>query len=369
MTDVRTALRWGTWTIAGITLLLLYRAAALEAAGRFGHPQVQRTAYLVCVGAWIATAALLARPAPSGAAHPVRRASVALLLLAVLAGTAAATLALPAGQQPTGTSWAVATNGWLLLAIATGSRTSTLVVLLALPHLLALAVTLRSGTADTVLMTARALGVLGLQMPVALASHGLERAARTANALRREREAIRTGRQVTATLHADRLRRSRQVTAVVGPVLADLAALGPEQTPGDHLRRRCGVAAAQVRRLLSEWHRGGPDPLGGDLAGCLDQLQATGLRVDLAVMGRQARMPAALAAAGCDVVLRLAHLAGERMRVTLVATPALARLAVVIDRRASAGGPEPVLPDVPAPLMIQVTTTNDTLWVELTCPL
>ena len=48
---------------------------------------------------------------------------------------------------------------------------------------------------------------------------------------------------------------------------------------------------------------------------------------------------------------------------------ALARLAVVIDRRASVADPEPVLPDVPAPLMIQVTTTNDTLWVELTCPL
>ena len=68
-------------------------------------------------------------------------------------------------------------------------------------------------------------------------------------------------------------------------------------------------------------------------------------------------------------MLRLAPLAGERMRVTLVATPALARLAVVIDRRAFVADPGPVLPDVPAPLMIQVTTTNETLWVELTCPL
>jgi len=387
VSDVRAALRWGTWTIAGITLLLLYRAAALVAAGRYGHPDLQRAAYLTSVGAWIVAAGLLAWSPRRGAAERIGRAVRALLLLAVLGATAVATLALPAGQQPTGTSWAVATNGWLLLAVAAGRRTSSLLVLLALPLLLALVVTALAGVPPTVLMAARALGVLGLQAPVALAAHALDRSARAAAALRLEREEILTGQHVAATVHAERLERSQAVATAVGPVLADLAALGPAEAPGDHLRRRCGVAGARVRRLLSEWHRGGPDPLGGDLAGCLDQLQATGLRVELAVRGRPDQVSPALAGAACDVVLRLAPLAVERMRVTLVATATLTRLAVVIDRRApilgvgagdgdgdTAGtgarpGPAPALPDVPEPLTLQVTTTDDTLWVELTCPL
>jgi len=46
VSDVRAALRWGTWTIAGITLLLLYRAADHLPAGRYGHHDLHRAAYL-----------------------------------------------------------------------------------------------------------------------------------------------------------------------------------------------------------------------------------------------------------------------------------------------------------------------------------
>jgi hypothetical protein len=377
MTDVRTALRWGAWVFGGMTLLVFYRSAALDTAVRFGHPDVQRAAYLTSVGAWAATICLLPdggfwlrlRP---GLRVRLRRLITGVLLVLTLGAAGAATLTVPAGQQHTETSWAVATNGWVLLAISSGRNTAMVVSWLAAPMVFAMVAAAAGGISATVLMTARTLGILGLQVPVAVAMRALERSADAATALRLKQEAIRTDRVVADALHHDRLRRSQAVAIVIEPVLAVLAEQTADANPDDTLRRRCGVAAAQVRRLLAEWHRNGPDPLGDDLTACLDQVQAAGLRVDVAVHATpHAELPAPLRRVACDVIRALACDLRTRLRVTVLATTTHLCVSIVASTAGAAddGHARRRLATVSAPLTIRTTIVGDSIWVELTCPL
>lgn len=377
MTDVRTALRWGAWVFGGVTLLVFYRSAALDTAVRFGHPDLQRVAYLTSVGAWVATVSLLPdggfwlrlRP---GLGARLRGLTTGVLVVVTLGATGAATLTVPAEQQHTETSWAVATNGWVLLAISSGRNTAVVVSWLAAPMVFAMVGAAAGGTSATVLLTARMLGILGLQVPVAVAMRALERSADAATALRLKREAIRTDRVVADTLHHDRLRRSQAVAIVVEPVLAVLAERPADASSDDTVRRRCGVAAAQVRRMLAEWYRDGPDPLGDDLTICLDQVQAAGLRVDVAVHATpHAELPAPLRRVACEVVRALACDPGTRLRVTVLATTTHLSVSIVARTAGAAADGHTRRPPttVPAPLTIRTTIVGDSIWVELTCPL
>jgi hypothetical protein len=363
LTDVRGALRWGAWVFTGVTLLVFYRSAALDAATRYGHPGVQRAAYAASVVAWLLGAALLVSP-------QLRRSTIWTLVAVTLAGTGAAIVTLPAGQQHTSTNWAAAANGWLLLAILPGTRLAVLVPLLLAPLAAAMTAAAWGGAAEIVLMSSRAVGILGLQIPVALAAGALERTAHTANAWRLRQEAIRTARVVADTVHDDRLRRSRAVAAVVEPVLVDLAAAGTDPATQ---RARCAVAAAQVRRLLAEWYRDGPDPLGAQLAACLDRAQAAGVHVDVAIPAADPHppLPAALSRAACDVVHRLAGTAGARLRVTVLLSAGHARVGIVAHAAPGTGDEraQPLPATVPAPLTIRTTVAGASCLVELSCPL
>ncbi|GAA2511572.1 hypothetical protein [Winogradskya humida] len=357
MTDIRRAARWGTWVMCGVLLLVLYRADALEnSAG------IQRAAYLASIGAWLATAGLMAWPERGTRQRQV----LATTLSAVtLAATTAVTLTVPAGLQHTNANWAIGVNGWLLLTIASGVRLSLLVLWLALPVVLALAAAIPAGPPEIAVMCVRALGILGLQVPIALATRALERSAEATRQLQLTQEAIRTEQFVASALHDDRLRRSRTVAAAVEPVLASLAGVAAGTVPDDSLRRSSRIAAAQVRRLLAAWNHDDGDPLGDDLSACLDDLQAAGTRVEVAV--HTGHLPPVLRRAALDVVRACARLPVSRLRLTAVPTPTHLSLSVVA-RTGNPGGPF-MLDPVPAPLAIRTTTIDETLWVELTCPL
>lgn len=394
MTDLRRAVQWGTWLTGGVLLLVLYRHQGLAGS---------RPAYLTSVGVWAATAGLLAWPPRH---TRLRRTLAAILGVTALAATAAVAATVPADLQHTTANWAVGTNGWLLLTIASGGRLTLLMLCLIIPVVFAEASALRAGEGEVVLMTTRALGILGLQAPIALAARAIERSARAASLLSLARESIRTDQFVAAALHDDRLRRSHAVAAAVEPVLASLAGPAPEAPdapsqpgpapsqpspapsqpgpapaapapsqpgpasgppgpdPDETLRRRSGVAAAQVRRLLAEWHRAGGDPLGDDLSACLDDVQAAGARVEIAV--HTAGLPVELRRAACEVVRAIARLPAVRLRLTAVATATHLCLSVVA--RTTVPDSRLTLAEVPAPLTIRTTTVDETLWVELTCP-
>ncbi|WP_033343238.1 hypothetical protein [Catenuloplanes japonicus] len=404
MTGVRRAAQWGTWVISGVLLLVLYRTDAL-AGGTLRH-----AAYLASIGAWCATAWLLAWPAH----HPERlRQTLAAALGAItLAATVAVTLSVPAAAQHTNANWAVGVNGWLLLTIASGGRLSVLLLCLTVPVAFATAASFPAGQVETVMMTARALGILGLQVPIALAAREVERSAAAASTLHLTREAIRTDQIVAAALHDDRLRRSRAIAAAVAPVLASLAGTGPLRGDGPHgefpgaepgadrlrgagprggfrdaepgadglrgagprgaevhgdgllddtVRQRSRVAAAQVRRLLAEWQHVGGDPLGGDLSAALDDLQAAGTPVEVAVHVED--LPPALRQATRDVVRAIARHPVSRLRLTAV--PTATELCVSVVARTHE---DVVWNGVSAPVAIRTTVIGETLWVELTCP-
>jgi hypothetical protein len=382
VSDVRGALRWGTWAFGGLTMLLFYRSAALDVAVGYGHPEGARVAYLVSLTAWAATVLVLPggdrwlRLLPGSAAHSrngLRRWIAAVLIALTLGAAAASTAAVPAAQQHASASWAVATAGWTLIAVSIGSRTALMLTWLAAPPAFAMLAAIEGGSTQIVMMVARILGVLGLQVPVALAAQALERSADTASALWLQQDAISTDQLVADTVHEDRLRRSRAVATLIEPVLAGLAG-SPTATdpPDESVRRRCGVAAAQVRRLLMEWHRGGPDPLGVDLSACLDQAQESGVHVDVAVPASltPTGLPAPLRRVACDVVQRLTGEPVIRIRLSIVSTTTQLCLAVVAQAQPGTGGRALDLPaTVPAPLSIRTTTSGDFFWVELTCPL
>ena len=350
LTDIRKAVQWGTWLTGGVLLLVLYRSVALAGSGS-GDDNVQRVAYLASVGVWLATAVLLVRPWPA----------LAVALGAVTLGaTTAVTLTVPAALQHTTVNWAVGVNGWLLLTIASGGRIALLVGWLTIPVVVAVGAAVPAGPVEVVLMTARALGILGLQVPVALAAWAVLRSAAAASELHLIREDLRTEEFVAAALHGDRLRRSHAVAAAVEPVLASLA--GPD--PDGLLRERSGVAAARVRRLLAEWHRAGGDPLGDDLSACLDDVQAAGTRVEVAVHADD--LPPELRRAACDVVREVGRLPAIRLRLTAV--PTATHLCLSVVARIDGTGSVFVMAEVPAPLAIRTTTVDGTLWVELTCP-
>jgi hypothetical protein len=360
VTDIRRTVRWGTWLISGVLLLILYRSDAL-AGSRSGALVVQRAAYLASIGAWAGTAWLVGWP-PRRA---LRRRVLAATLIAVTLGAACTvTLTVPAALQHTTVSWAVGTNGWLVLAIASGGRVTLVLLWLTIPVVFAMAAAFPAGSAEVVVMTGRALGILGLQIPIALAARAVERSAEMAGALQLTREAIRTEQLVATALHDDRLRRSRTVAAAVEPVLASLAESPPGPDPDNTLRRRSSVAAAQVRRLLAEWHHDNGDPLGDDLTTCLDDIQAAGTRVEVAVHADG--LPPVLRQAACDVVREIARLPATRLRLTAVRTATNLCLSVVARTRGTSS--RFALAEVPAPLAIRTTTTGENLWVELTCP-
>jgi hypothetical protein len=353
VTDIRRAVQWGTWLTGGVLLLVLYRAEALAGA-RTG-------AYPAGVAAWLATAGLLAWPHRHVRARQVLAATLVAVTLGV---TTVVTLTVPAGLQHTTANWAVGANGWLLLTIAVEGPVTLLVLWLTVPVVLAVAAALPAGPVEAVLMSTRALGILGLQVPIALAARAIERSARATSELHRTQEAIRTGQFVADALHDDRLRRSRAVAVAVEPVLASLADVAAGPAADDTLRQRSGVAAAQVRRLLAEWHRAGGDPLGDDLSACLDEVQATGARVEVAVHADG--LPPVLRRAACDVVREIARLPVARLRLTAVPTATHLCLSVVARTRVTAS--RFALAEVPEPLTIRTTTAGETLWVELTCP-
>jgi hypothetical protein len=360
MTDIGRAALWGTWVMGGVLLLVLYRSEALTAAGS-GTLEARRAAYVASVCVWLATAWLLSVP-DRGAR--LRRPAVFLLGAIALGATVAVTLTVPAGSQHTSENWAVGVNGWLLLTIASGARLPVLVMLLTTPVVFALAVAVTAGPAETVVMTARIAGIAGLQLPIALAIRALERSAEATRELHLARESIRTAQLVAAALHGDRMRRSRTVAAAVEPVLARLADPSAGTAPDETLRRSSRIAAAQVRRLLAEWHRGDGDPLGDDLSACLNDLQATGTRVEITIHADG--LPAAMRRAAGEVVRECARLSADRLRLTVVR--AGGRLCLSVVARTGAPGTRFTLEEAPAPVVIRTTAIGQTVWVELTCP-
>jgi hypothetical protein len=180
-------------------------------------------------------------------------------------------------------------------------------------------------------------GAVSLQLAVVVITRMLVRSRTEAVAAAAEHD-----RQAARVRHAEQWEREQR-TAFAGqlgavlPLLVDLAdgVLDPRE---EDTRRRCSLAATQLRRLFAE-HDEVPDPLVHEITACVVVAERRGLQVSLAVGGAPADVPAEVRRALIGPVAASLAAARVRAKVSVLRTGDDVRVAVVGD--AADSGTEP----------------------------
>jgi hypothetical protein len=296
--------------------------------------------------AWLAVAAFTALAAVTATAavwvvqrEPLPRTVVVLGTAVVLAAASAATAVVPHGGHFRAPDWSFGLVGWHLSLLLL-DRVPVLLAAMA-THLavcagqfLSAGVPARAevGAAGTV-----AIGTVGLQVAVVVITRMLVRRTAQVVAVAAERD-----RLTTRVLYAEQWERDQR-TAFAGqlgatlPLLADLAdgVLDPRDAD---TRRRCALAATQLRRLFAE-NDAVPDPLVHEVAACLDVAERRGVDVSLAVGGAAVAVPADVRRELTGPVVAALSAARERARVSVLRTDEDVRVAVVADAGAEGTAP------------------------------
>ncbi|SFW86518.1 hypothetical protein [Amycolatopsis australiensis] len=258
--------------------------------------------------------------------------------LVVLAASSLVTAALPPDSFFREPHWSFGLVGWHLLVLL-ADRTPVLLTALAV-HVTASVVQfllagpiVRTELGDAAIVL---FGVTTFQLAVAGLIRLLDRRAGEAAAAAAERDRLATRAAVAAQAGRDlRAGFAEQLGATL-PLLAGLAdgTVDP-RTAG--ARARCALAAAQLRRLFAE-NDDVPDPLVHEVAACLDVAERRGVAVALAVSGDVVDVPTAARRELTGPVLTALAAARTRARVSVLRTPELVRVAVVVDGSAEVTG-------------------------------
>jgi hypothetical protein len=174
-----------------------------------------------------------------------------------------------------------------------------------------------------------ALGTVSVQLAVVVITRMLVGRTGQAMAVAAERD-----RLTTRVLYAEQWEREQR-TVFAGqlgstlPLLADLAdgVLDPRDAG---TRRRCALAATQLRRLFAE-NDEVPDPLVHEVAACVDVAERRGVDVSLAVSGAAVAVPAEVRRELTGPVVATLSAARVRARVSVLRTEEEVRVAVVVD--------------------------------------
>lgn len=375
MIDIATRLRWTSWAGVGFVLVVLYGPFAV---GRWHEYQLQTgnifaLALVGCV--WIVSGVRLLR-------GQVDQPTALALIAACAFATAVVAAALPVQLQTGGLNWAFATFGWFVFLLSTQRPNWLVVLALALPSAVSLALLAYYQAATPAAVAAlltRACVVAGPQLILIFAASQLQHNAdETAQAARRRRLLV-SADEVADALDADRRRRVELVRSAIGPLLRRLSTHSWSQHD-EQLHHQCLVAAARVRRLLAESHAG-EDPLVHELGAGLDELQRHGLVVDLAVRGGSTTvLPVELRRGLTDPLLDVVARAASWARVTVTRTPTDVRLAVTADVPAAAvtaaqgaapavSAAEDVAPAVPPGVGSSLGRYGGMYWLETRCSL
>ncbi|MBB5803800.1 hypothetical protein F4560_003568 [Saccharothrix ecbatanensis] len=249
----------------------------------------------------------------------------------VLAASAAAAAALPPDGFFRDPHWSFGLVGWHLLLLLL-DRVPVLLTVLAVDvtanivRFLPVALVERAevGAVGTVVLSS-----VSVQLAVLMITEMLRRRTRQAMEVAAERD-----RMVTRVALAEQWEQGqRSVFAgqlgVTLPLLADLAdgVLDPRD---DDTRRRCALAATQLRRLFAE-NDDVPDPLVHEVAACVDVAERRGVEVSLAVSGTATPVPADVRRDLTGPVVAALSAARARARVSVLRTDKEVRVAVVTD--------------------------------------
>lgn len=314
---------------------------------------------------------------------------ITAVLVVTVAATAVSTTGLPSGEEFLGRGhWSYMVAGWFIVVLLLDRPLPQVAAGLGAVLVITTVQLFAAGLPDRVLLAGMGTSVVvicAFQLAVAAIARRLRAQAATVQRARREEERLHTRQLVDEQLHADHLRRYRELSATALPLLGGIA--DGSLDPADPLvRQRCAIETSRLRRLFAE-HDETADPLVHELRACLDLAERGGLPVRFAVRGRPLPLTPQVRRALTEPVL--VALAGARgdARVTLVRDPERVRVGVVTaapeaDDASAARGPAP-RPADPVPgtsgthraaggsgpssapgVLVREVTDEGRLWVE-----
>ncbi|MFI9010858.1 hypothetical protein ACIGNX_26835 [Actinosynnema sp. NPDC053489] len=250
---------------------------------------------------------------------------------AVLAASAVATATLPPDAHFGPAHWSYGLVGWHLLLLLL-DRVPVLLAAQAAHLVLSLGQWLLAGVPDRAEVGAAGVVVLSVtsfQLAVVVMSRFMLRTARQAAEVAAERERAATRAALAEQWEQDLRAGFAGHLGATLPLLADLAdgVLDPRD---EDTRRRCALAATQLRRLFAE-NDDVPDPLVHEVTACVHVAERRGVAVSLAVSGAPVPVPTDVRRELTGPLAEALSAARERARVSLLRTGSEVRVAVVAD--------------------------------------
>ncbi|MER5263505.1 hypothetical protein ABTZ99_15695 [Actinosynnema sp. NPDC002837] len=262
---------------------------------------------------------------------------VAVGVVAVVAAAAVATATLPPHAHFGPADWSYGLVGWHLLLLLL-DRVPALLAAQAALLVLTIALWLVDGAPDRAEIGNAGvvtLSMTSVQLGVVVMSRVLLRSARQAAQVAAERERAATRAALAEQWEQDlRAGFAGQLGATL-PLLAGLAD-GVLDPRADETRRRCALAATQLRRLFAE-NDDVPDPLVHEVTACVHVAERRGVAVSLAVSGAPVPVPTDVRRRLTGPLAEALSAARERARVSLLRTGDEVRVAVVSDADVEVG--------------------------------
>jgi hypothetical protein len=322
---------------AGVRLILLGVTAVLQVSLGFGalltypHHPAARIAFAVFVSVTLLCAIWVVRR------EPPPRAVVVGGVVAVMAASALATAVLPSYAIFGPAHWSWGQVGWSLLLLLL-DRVPALLAAQAAHVVLGVGQWLLAGTPDLAGIGNAGVVVLSatsLQLGALVMTRFMLRNASQAVEVAAERERAATRAALAEQWEQDlRAGFAGQLGATL-PLLADLAD-GVLDPRADETRRRCALAATQLRRLFAE-NDDVPDPLVHEVTACVHVAERRGVAVSLAVSGAPVPVPTDVRRQLTGPLAEALSAARERARVSLLRTEGEVRVAVVSDAEVEVG--------------------------------
>ncbi|MFF2652055.1 hypothetical protein [Streptomyces sp. NPDC058045] len=249
----------------------------------------------------------------------------------VLAAAFCATAALAPEHRFQAPDWSFGLVGWHLLVLLL-DRVRVLVTVLAVHLVASLGLFLSAGVPDRAALGAAgavAFSAVNVQLAVIVITRVLRRQTQEADEAAEERD-----RLITRVLLAQQWEEGQR-SAVAGqlgstlPLLAGLADGELDPRDGD-TRRRCALAATQLRRLFAE-NDEVPDPLVHEVTACVDEAERRGVDVSFAISGAAVPVPSQVRHELTGPVVAALSAARSHARVSVLRTDAEVRIAVLAD--------------------------------------
>lgn len=315
--------------LLGVTAMV---QASLSVGPLLGHPHpAARVAFAVPLLVALLCAVWVVRRRPLPATVAAGGA------VAVLAASAVATAVLPAQDHFGPAHWSYGLVGWHLLLLLL-DRVPALLAAQGAHLVLSVGQWLLAGTPDRAEIGNAGVVVLSVtsfQVGVLVMSRFMLRTARQAAEVAAERERAATRAALAEQWGQDLRTGFAGQLGTTLPLLADLAdgVLDPRD---EGTRRRCALAATQLRRLFAE-NDDVPDPLVHEVTACVHVAERRGVDVSLAVSGAPVPVPTDVRRELTGPVAEALSAARERARVSLLRTAEEVRVAVVADAGVEVG--------------------------------